>query len=212
MGTAYAFIDCLDECLPKARGRTTFLPNLLGGICMTFVFFSLAIAATFFISSLILLNYGRSIGLRYVKKDAGNMAGLATVGGAVFALIGLLLAFTISGALQRFDERRQLVIQEANAARTAHERLGLFEPPIPRDLQANFRTLVQARIALYRTPHALSPWQRAELSSPQQQHNILDPQARNWDTAVAACPEASFRPACGQALPAISTLNDVPGL
>jgi type II secretory pathway pseudopilin PulG len=33
------------------------------------------------------------------------MAGLTTVEGAVFALIGLLLAFTISGALQRFDER-----------------------------------------------------------------------------------------------------------
>jgi hypothetical protein len=48
------------------------------------------------------------------------MAGLTTVEGAVFALIGLLLAFTISGALQRFDERRQLVIQEANAVSTAY--------------------------------------------------------------------------------------------
>src|SRR5262245_23467715 len=79
---------------------------------MTFVLFSLAIAATFFISSLMLLNYGRILGLRYLKKEAGNMAGLTTVEGAVFALIGLLLAFTISGALQRFDERRLLVIQE----------------------------------------------------------------------------------------------------
>ena len=42
------------------------------------------------------------------------MSGLPTIEGAVFALIGLLLAFTISGALQRFDERRQLVVQEAN--------------------------------------------------------------------------------------------------
>ena len=38
--------------------------------------------------------------------------------------MGLLLAFTISGALQRFDERRQLLIQEATAARTAYDRLG----------------------------------------------------------------------------------------
>ncbi|MGC1747998.1 MAG: hypothetical protein WA778_08390 [Pseudolabrys sp.] len=55
--------------------------------------------------------------MRYLQrqKGAGSMAGLTTVEGAVFALIGLLLAFTISGALQRFDERRQLVIQEANA-------------------------------------------------------------------------------------------------
>ena len=73
---------------------------------MIFGFFALAIAAAFFASSLILLNYGRHLGLRFLqqKKDAANMAGLATVEGAVFALIGLLLAFTISGALQRFDE------------------------------------------------------------------------------------------------------------
>ena len=179
---------------------------------MTFVLFSLAIAATFFISSLILLNYGRSIGLRYVNKDAGNMAGLSTVEGAVFALIGLLLAFTISGALQRFDERRQLVIQEANAARTAHDRLGLFEHAIARDLQAKLKAYVQARIDLYRIPHDFSLWQRAEIFSPQQQARILDLQTKIWDTAVAACPEASFRPACGQALPALSTLFEVAGL
>jgi len=179
---------------------------------MIFVLFSLAIAATFFISSLILLSYGRSLGQRYLKKEAGNMAGLTTVEGAVFALIGLLLAFTISGALQRFDERRQLVIQEANAARTAHDRLGLFEHDIARDLQAKLRAYVQARIDLYRMPHDFSLWQRAELFSPEQQDKILDLQAKVWDTAVAACPEASFRPACGQALPALSTLFEVAGL
>jgi hypothetical protein len=70
---------------------------------MIFSLFALAIAAVFFASSLILLNFGRHLGLRYLQqqKDAANMAGLATVEGAVFALIGLLLAFTISGALQR---------------------------------------------------------------------------------------------------------------
>jgi len=176
---------------------------------MTFVLFSLAIAATFFISSLMLLNYGRILGLRYLKKEAGNMAGLTTVEGAVFALIGLLLAFTISGALQRFDERRLLVIQEANAARTAHDRLGLFEHDIARDLQAKLRAYVQARIDLYRMPHDFSLWQRAELFSPEQQHKILDLEAKVWDSALAACPEASFRPACGQAVPALSTLFDV---
>ena len=89
---------------------------------MMFAFFALAIAAAFFGSSLILLNYGRHLGLRYLRqqKEAANMAGLTTVEGAVFALIGPLLAFTISGALQRFDERRQLVVQEANAASTAY--------------------------------------------------------------------------------------------
>ena len=64
---------------------------------MMFALFALAIAAAFFGSSLILLNYGRHLGLHLQQKDAANMAGLTTVEGAVFALIGLLLAFTISG-------------------------------------------------------------------------------------------------------------------
>src|SRR5262249_46701399 len=119
----------------KCRTPDTVPPKLLSGLvvprssgapAMIFTLFAALIAAAFFVSSLFLLNYGRQLGLRYLKGGTSNMAGLATVEGAVFALIGLLLAFTISGALQRFDDRRQLVIQEANAASTAHDRLALF--------------------------------------------------------------------------------------
>ena len=135
---------------------------------MNFALFALAIAAAFLASSLILLNFGRHLGLRYLQqqKDAANMAGLATVEGAVFALIGLLLAFTISGALQRFDERRQLVVQEANAASTAHDRLGLFEGEFGRNLQAKLKDYVEARIDLYRMPHDFSLWRQSELFLP----------------------------------------------
>jgi hypothetical protein len=178
---------------------------------MIFVLFSLAIAAAFFASSLILLNYGRHLGLRYLqqKKDGTNMAGLSTVEGAVFALIGLLLAFTISGALQRFDERRQLVIQEANAASTAHDRLGLFEGDVGRNLQTKLKDYVEARIELYRMPHDFALWRNSELFSSEQQGNIVDLKNKLWDATVAACPEASFRPPCAQTLPALASLFEV---
>ena len=107
---------------------------------MNFALFALVIAAAFFVCSLALLNFGRHLGMRYLQrqKGAGSMAGLTTVEGAVFALIGLLLAITISGALQRFDERRQLVIQEANAVSTAYDRLGLLEE-VAHNLQMKLR-------------------------------------------------------------------------
>ena len=71
-----------------------------------FYLFSIGVTTLFFISSLILLNYGRQLGLRHMKREGvESMAGLPTIEGAIFALIGLLLAFTISGALQRFDDR-----------------------------------------------------------------------------------------------------------
>ena len=76
---------------------------------MIFVFFATFVAAVFFVGSLISLHYGRHLGLRYRNhKGADITAGLATVEGAIFGLMGLLLAFTIAGALQRFDDRRQL--------------------------------------------------------------------------------------------------------
>ena len=178
---------------------------------MMFAFFALAIAAAFFASSLILLNYGRHLGLRYLRqqKEVANMAGLTTVEGAVFALIGLLLAFTISGALQRFDERRQLVVQEANAASTAYDRLGLFEGDVGRNLQIKLKDYVEARIDLYRMPHDFSLWRRSELFSPEQQEKTVDLKNKVWDATVAACPQASFRPACAQALPALTSLFEV---
>ena len=103
---------------------------------MVFTLFAFGVAAAFLISSLVLLNYGRRLGLKYLEqKGADSMAGLPAVEGAVFALIGLLVAFTVSGALHRYDERRQLVLQEANAASTAYDRLGLFEERVARDLR-----------------------------------------------------------------------------
>lgn len=178
---------------------------------MNFALFTLTIAAAFFVSSLILLNFGRHLGLRYLQqqKGAGSMAGLTTVEGAVFALVALLLAFTISGALQRFDERRQLVIQEANAVSTAFDRLGLFEGEVARNLQIKLKDYVRARIDLYRMLHDFSLWHRTELFSPEQQDKILDLKAQVWDAAVAACPQASFRPVCAQVLPALTSAFEV---
>jgi hypothetical protein len=52
---------------------------------MTFILFSLGVAAAFFISSLVLLNLGRHLGLRYLRQEGSSMTGLTTVEGAVFA-------------------------------------------------------------------------------------------------------------------------------
>src|SRR6187431_2641882 len=122
---------------------------------MIFLFFAAGIAAIFFVASLLALHSGRALGLRYRKQEGASdsMAGLGTVEGAIFGIMGLLLAFTISGALQRFDDRRQLVLQEATAVTTAHDRLGLFEGETARRLQSSLKDYVRARVDLYRMAH-----------------------------------------------------------
>src|SRR5437879_6889171 len=163
---------------------------------MIFMLFALAIADLFFAGSLILLRLGQHLGLRHRKRSGSEgIGGLATVEGAIFGLMGLLLAFTISGALQRFDDRRQLVIQEATATTTAYDRLNLFGGDIARKLQTELKEYVRARVDLYRMAHDFLLLQREEDFSDQQESKLLQLKNNSWDAVVAACPQANYRPA-----------------
>lgn len=68
---------------------------------------------------------------------------------------------------------------------------------------------VRARIDLYRIAHDFSLRDRTEIFSPEQQDKILGLKAKVWDAAVTACPQAGFRPACAQALPALTSAFEV---
>ena len=177
---------------------------------MVFLFFAVGIAVAFFAGALLSLQIGRHLGLRYRRHDAAEgAAGLATVEGAIFGLMGLLLAFTISGALQRFDDRRQLVLQEATAATTAYDRLDIFQGQAGRELHQKLKDYVVARMDLYRRPHDFLLWQRLEEFSGPQQLEIARRKTDLWNAAVAACPRTDFQPACSLALPALNSLFEV---
>jgi hypothetical protein len=104
-----------------------------------------------FLGMLILLEVGRRIGERRLAEDpTGAAAGVGTVEGAVFALVGLLIAFTFSGAASRFDTRRQLIIEETNDIGTAYLRLDLLSVDAQPGLREKFRGYVDARLEVYR--------------------------------------------------------------
>ena len=104
-----------------------------------------------FFGILILLEIGRRIGARRLAQDPeGARAGVGTVEGAVFALLGLLIAFTFSGAASRFDTRRQLIIEETNDIATAYLRLDLLPVDAQPALREKFREYVDARLEIYR--------------------------------------------------------------
>ena len=177
---------------------------------MIFLFFAAGIAAIFFAASLVALHFGRTLGLRYRKHEgADGMAGLGKVEGAIFGIMGLLLAFTISGALQRFDDRRQLVLQKAAAVTAAYDRLGLFEGQTARELQRQLKDYVRARVDLYRMQHDFLLWQRMEDFSREQQHQLIRHKNSLWNAVVAVCPKSGYQPACSLALPALNGVFEV---
>ena len=64
---------------------------------------------------LVLLEIGRRIGVRQLTEEGETASkGLGAIEGAIFGLLGLILAFSFSGALTRFDARGHLVVEEAN--------------------------------------------------------------------------------------------------
>jgi hypothetical protein len=149
-------------------------------------------------------------GLQYRRQTKGEgTAGLATVEGAIFGLMGLLLAFTISGALQRFDDRRQLVLQEATAVTAAYDRMGLFAGDVARELKAKLKDYVRARVDLYRMQHDFLIWHRMEDFSREQQEQLSRLKNGIWSAAVAACPKSDYQPACSLVLPALNNVFEV---
>lgn len=108
----------------------------------------LVFAVLLFFAMLGALEIGRRIRIRHLAE--GEPSGLGAVEGALFGLLGLLLAFTFSGAASRFDSRRQQIVEESNAIGTAYLRLDLVPVEARPGLQALFRRYLETRLAAYR--------------------------------------------------------------
>jgi len=118
---------------------------------MPHMLIALLITLSLFFGMLLFLDIGRRIGIRQRLRDPDNAgAGTGAIDGAVFALLGLLVAFTFSGAAVRFDGRRALIIEEANAIGTAYLRLDLAPPNAQPALRESFRRYVDSRLEAYR--------------------------------------------------------------
>ena len=86
---------------------------------MTFFWFPVLLI----VAILLLMEAGRRYGIRWRNRNGeSSLGGSGTVEAAVFGLMGLLIAFTFYGAETRFETRRSLIVDEANAIATAYLR------------------------------------------------------------------------------------------
>ena len=133
-----------------------------------------------FAAVLALLEVGRLLGLRHRARNPERATkGLGSLEGAVFGLLGLLIAFTFSGAADRFNHRRELIVDEVNAIGTAYQRLDVLPAAVRPQLKEDFRRYVDARLEYYR--------KLSNLNSTEQEVARADElQAAIWKNAVAA--------------------------
>ena len=143
---------------------------------------------------LILLETGRRLGIRRRPKESeGERSSLGAVEGAVFALFGLLMAFTFSGAATRFNEKRMLIAEEVNHIETAYLRLHLLPQETQVRLQDLFRRYLDSRLETYRR---LPNMQAAEMEIGESK--ML--QEEIWAQAVDATRLPSSHPDAGKLL------------
>jgi len=120
---------------------------------------------------------------------------------AIYGLLGLLLAFTIAGAANRFESRRVMTVQEANAIGTAYLRLDLLPAAAQPDLREKFRQYIDARLAVFRRLPDIEASNTAAARATQLQREI-------WSGAIAALPQVPPS-ATAVLLPALNDMFDI---
>jgi hypothetical protein len=91
------------------------------------------------------------VGYRIARKrqtsiDEATKAWFTAIYSAILAMLGLLLGFSYSMAQQRFEVRKQLVVQEANAIGTTYLRAEWLPEPYRGDVAKLVRQYVDVRL------------------------------------------------------------------
>jgi hypothetical protein len=112
---------------------------------------SVSVLLALFVAVLLSIDIGRRIGMwRWAGYRGTDRRVPPTLEAAIFTLMGLLIAFIFYGAGNRFDIRRNLIVQETNAIGTAYLRLDLLPREAQPPLREDFRNYVQSRLEVYR--------------------------------------------------------------
>lgn len=165
--------------------------------------FAAIICLTLMVGMMLTFALGRRVGVRHHRMDPGGARSVSgAVEGAIFGLLGLLIAFTFDGAADRLEVRRSLIADEVNATETAWLRLELLRSDDRGTLRDDFRAYLDARLSFYaQLPNVAAAAPHLEKA------NQL--QATIWSHAIEALPHATVENSSTLLLPALNQMFDV---
>jgi hypothetical protein len=112
-----------------------------------------------FVSEEIGFRFGR---MRVRSEDMSKDPSLGSMVGAILGLLAFMLAFTFGMAGTRYDTRRQLIRDEANAIQTAYLRADFVSEPRRGEIRKLLREYVDVRLAGVREPDPRPSMARSE--------------------------------------------------
>ena len=164
---------------------------------------ALAFAGGLFAGMLVMQHVGHRIATKRIAQDPESAKkGAGVIEGAVFGLLSLLMAFTFSGAVTRFDTRRHLVSEEAIRIGTAFERIELLPADAQLAMRDLFKRYLDARLETYRNPDDTAATKAAWDHSLKLQEEI-------WAHGVAAGKASPTTVAGMLFLPAVNQMIDI---
>lgn len=107
---------------------------------------SFLIVSGLFLFMVLAMEIGYRIGLRRQAKAAEAITQANAVLVSMLGLLALLLAFTFSAALQRYEDRSRTVVAEANAIGTTFLRARLLPPGMQDEVQSLLRQYLDVRV------------------------------------------------------------------
>ncbi len=108
---------------------------------------SSVIAVVLFISMALVIEVGYRLGLRtQVSADSSFKAHVNAIAASLVGILALLLGFTFSLSLHRFDSRSEAVVDEANAIGTTYLRSQLLPISVRGDVQTLLREYLDLRV------------------------------------------------------------------
>jgi uncharacterized membrane protein (Fun14 family) len=145
---------------------------------------SVLIVAVLFVSLALAVEVGYRIGRRVQgRASEASRSHVSAVQASPLGVLALMLGFTFSQALQRFDSRSEAVVDEANAIGTAYLRAQLLPASVRSQVKALLQTYLDTRVRASVIPLSDQAAREAELAETGQQ------QAALWRYASQAAEE-----------------------
>ena len=150
-----------------------------------------------------LLELGSRLGARHLREGKSQLKEtLSVIDAPIFALFGLLVAFTFNSSLNRFEGRRNMIVEEANNIGTAYLRLNLLPADDCRVLQQLFREYTDSRIRTYQ----LIPDTQAVVAEYQRSQNL---QKEIWRESLLSVSKSTTPLPGMQLIPALNAMFDI---
>ena len=142
------------------------------------------------------------VGLKTGKKFHTESHADNTILGSLFTLLGLLLAFTFSMAINYHGMRRDIIVEEANDIGTAILRADLYRESDRNVFRSAFKKYVDARIDYFTAGADLDKIKAAQKLSAEIQQQL-------WNHASQFSKDPGYVLPSMQMIPALNTMIDI---